>query len=190
MEDMIYTPSFGERVTHVIAVMHTAATANNCTIKATFNDYELTVTPSDDPTALLHDYNAEMDKREKEYQKSERYKQRKEDFEQRKNVQRRKLKLLCENYPDFSDIEAVVTWLEKLSECDIIQLKDHGIIETFEVNGYFEEGNNHSDVNVNDKNASGRWLIEQALDYINNAGTIYPVFKEHVKQWRDRFGVL
>ena len=189
MEDMIYTPTFGERVSHVIAVMHTVATANNCTIKATFNDYELTVTPSDDPTAILHDYNVEMDKREAQYQKSERYKQRKENFEQRKNVQRRKLELLCANYPDFRNIEATVDWLEKLSECNIIQLRDHGIVETFEANGYFIETNNCS-FNINNKDTSGRWLIKQALECINNIGTVYPMFKEHAKQWKDRFGVL
>jgi hypothetical protein len=190
MEEMIYTPTFGERVTHVISVMHTVATANNCNVKASFNDYELTVTPSDNPTEILSKYNEEMDKREAEYKSSIRYKQLKEDFEQRKNVQRRRLELLCKHYPNFKDIEAVIEWLEKVSECDLIQLGDSGIIETFEVNGYFAASSIHIEEYVSDKDTSGRWLIKQALDFIIKFGTIYPMFKQHIKEWKDKYGVL
>ena len=186
---MVYTPSIGQKISHAIADMHAVAVANNCTVRASFNDYELVVTPEDDPVEVLRKFNTEMDRRDAEYRASPEYKKAQEELEQRKAVQRKKIKLLCDNYPDFKNIDAVVEWLEKASECDIISLRGLGIVPRFEVNGYHPNVNCYDKFNANDKDNFGRWLIGQALSCIESFGNIHPIFKDHAKQWRDRFGV-
>ncbi|MFA7204994.1 MAG: hypothetical protein WC102_01560 [Saccharofermentanales bacterium] len=190
MEDMIYTPSIGEKITCTIANMHAAAIANDCTVKAVFNDYELVITPTTDPTEILHKYNVDMAVREVEYRGSPEYKQRQEELTQQKEVQKRKIELLCKHYPDFNDLDAVVTWLEHASECNIISLKPYGIVEKFELEGYEINTNCYDKFDINSKDNFGKWLVGQALNGIKTVGSIHPIFKNHAQQWRDRFGVL
>ncbi|MDD2299475.1 MAG: hypothetical protein PHN69_04465 [Candidatus Pacebacteria bacterium] len=189
MDDMIYKTSIGQKITHVIADMHAVAIANDCTVRTMFNDYELIVTPKDDPTELLHKFTVEMAVREVEYRKSPEYRKHQEELNQRKSIQKNKLNQLCAHYPDFNNIDAVVEWLEKLSECDLISLKDSGIVSMFEVHGYFPGVNTYENFNANDKDNFGRWLIGQALGCIEDFGGIHPIFNDHAKQWRERFGV-
>jgi hypothetical protein len=187
VEEIIYTPEWGEKVKHAVELMVRVANANNATVKMLFNKIEVRVAPGDDVADVVTTYLDKVAIIERKYMSSEEYKSYVEEVSRMRYEQREKLTKLCKNKPDFTNFESVIDWLTELSKLDMISIEHLPILEMFKKHGFLPHVCIGHMFDMEDRETASRWLIGQALESLRQRRNIYSMFKFNVKQWKDKF---
>ncbi|MBI2454037.1 MAG: hypothetical protein HYV54_00450, partial [Parcubacteria group bacterium] len=174
----IYAPSIGEDISVTAQRMVDLANENGGTVMAEFNGIKLKTNRSKDSkvaiAAIMADYSSKRLHRVKVYRNSPEGKRAAADAKKRKKRVRYQMDEAMGELDslDFSDLNAVISWLEKVRDpsdhVDVI-VSGKQIVEIFRGHGYEPNVNCGKDFNGEDRENFARWLIGQALD---NLGSI------------------
>lgn len=163
-----YEPRTGECLSYTAQRMIELARQTAGTVKAKFNNIELTATPDSNADDINRLYCEESERRSEAYRNSPEGKKAAREAEQRKKQMQRKHDALMRRLPklNFADDVAVLDWLCELQEpsnCIGIVIQRDMILSTFAAHGYYPNVNCGKDYNRDDRDNVVRWLIEQAL---------------------------
>ena len=186
-------PMCGEMVSETAKRMVALAKQTKDTVKAKFNDIELTATSDSVPSAIVSYYNKESTRRAEAYRNSPEGKKAARESEERRRQMQQKHDALMQQLPNlnFADDVAVLDWL-----CEFQDHSDHiGVVKqqnvvlaTFAAHGYYPNANTGTNFNKNDRDNFARWLIGQTLDGLQGeVGAIHQVIHKFANDWKKKF---
>jgi len=179
---LIYESKVGSHIENGIKSMKQMAIEHNNHIKTDFNDIEIIVNPDSDINKVIEAFHAEQNRLAKEYTNSPEGQARIKEREDEHMRQIIRVEELWDNQPDFSDLNSVITWLEELEKCSMMNLRKDRIVELFESKGYFACVNCGEDFKEDDKENWARWLIGQALECIQDVGAFHKIWRGMVER--------
>lgn len=184
---LVYAPEGERSAQDIIRMMVTIAQWHDIDVVACF-DEKLCVTPEDEFEKVLADYNllvlsrlegcADMPEvraylariREKELEDEREY-----------------IRLMSE-LPDFDDIYKTIVWLEDMGRCLNEDLPGCEIIEIFRKFGHEPNQNSEEGFIKENEVISGRWIIGQVLEFIENSGVVCRKIYAFSASWKEMFG--
>lgn len=188
-----YTPHAGEDITKTAEQMVKLAKRTKDTVKAKFNDIELTVTSDSTADAIAAYYGEESDRRSEAYRNSPEGKRAERERQEHVVTMQQKHDALMQQLPslNFADDVAVLDWL-----CEFQDPSDHCgvakqqsvVLATFAKHGYQPSVNCGKDFNKDDRNVFVHWLVGQALAGLAcDVGAIHQVFHKFADDFKKKF---
>lgn len=165
----------------------------NEVIEASFNDIELVANPGDTPAAIVARYNIESARKAEAYRNSPEGKR----VAAKRTAETRRLQKVMDDSIvkletlDFSNFNAVLGWLEEVQDASDrvdVQFNPKEIVDKFRANGFKPNVNTGKAFDENDEENFARYIVGQALDFLQNHGLIHHLVTKFTNDWRVRFG--
>lgn len=163
------------------------------TVKAEFNDIELTANQDSNAESIVAYYGKEMARRAEVYRNSPDGKKAAREREERKAAAQQKHDDLMRSLPNpnFADDVAVLDWLCEFQDSsdDIGVVKQQDVVlAIFAANGYYPSVNTGKDFNKDNRDNFARYIIGQALDNLQcEVGAIHPIIHKFTDDWKKKF---
>ena len=166
----------------------------NCAITGEFNGTKFEVIPGDTFDKVKKRYKTIRDKQQEAYFASDEYKQKQSEQKIRENANTALVNELLQEAKqiDWSNIPVVLEFLNRTvdpfgytytDKFAIATIKDH-LVDA----GYIAGEKTGENFNGEDKENSGRYLIGQALDCVQNGWPILDVYSRMYSQWVEKWG--
>jgi len=164
-------------------------TGNSVTAK--FNGVEIIASPGDTSVSIVSFYHKESERRAEEYRVSSEGKREAHNAKRRQKRLQEKADRLVEQLFDkfdFTNLEAVINWLDKFEDPSNAKIPHEKILKEFRKHGFESSVNCGNDFDESDKNNVAYWLIGRALIGLKcHDHAIHQVFRDFAKEWRDKF---
>lgn len=184
-----YEPHAGQDIIDAISRALTLARESGDDVTFAFNDIQLSAIPTDTAENILQRWEEICAQKQAEYLASDEYKQVHE--ERKKKITQKTIRmsgLMAELARlNFENLDEVLIWLKRYAElADDIGVNYHP--DT--VLNYFTQAGFKSNENVGfdesayvDKNIFGRYIVGQAINYLESGMPPHPIIIDFISQW-------
>ena len=188
-----YEPMAGENVSTTAERMIALAKETKGSVRAKFNDIELTATEESTAENIVSDFQTKIAEASEKYRKSPEGQRSARESEERKEEAQRKADALMEQLPnlDFTNQEAVLDWI-----CEFQDPSDHigvvndqgAVLKIFAEHGYQPGVNTGEAFNGEDRDNFAHYVVGQALDGLRgDVGAIHQVVHKFTDDWKKKF---
>ena len=188
-----YEPMAGENVSTTAERMIALAKETKGSVRAKFNDIELTATEESTAENIVSDFQTKIAEASEKYRKSPEGQRSARESEERKEEAQRKADALMEQLPnlDFTNQEAVLDWICEFQDPSdhIGVVKDQGaVLKIFAEHGYQPGVNTGEAFNGEDRDNFAHYVVGQALDGLRgDVGAIHQVVHKFTDDWKKKF---
>ena len=187
--------TIGQDIKRFAQELITRATIDSVDVEGEFNGITLRVSSAEPVTAdeLVNFFSQEMDRREDEYKKAPEVIKAAEEAEARKNALQKKADQLVTQLDslDFGNLEAVIDWIVDFQDASDhvgVSYDRQSVINAFRSHGFDIGVNTGKTFNGEDAENFAKWLICNALSFINSDGAIHQVVHKFAEDWKKKFG--
>jgi len=192
----VYDPLAGSHLSVCLEEMARLAKDFKRTFTATFNGLPITAAPGVDAATLAKEWERESENRSKAWRES---KEGKKYAALQDSIKQAAVATVARcvsrlDSLDFSDIAAVLGWVEEIQEAsDHIGswagagVSPRDVASVFVAHGYLQNANCDADFNGEDRENFGRYILGQAIDGLSSIGAIHPICHKFIAEWRAKF---